>query len=51
MPSYVTLTFLISQGEDSAGAVSTLHNEVVNDSAYAAVTQYCPLDAVICSYL
>lgn len=51
MPSYVTLTFLISQGEDSAGAVSALHSEVVSDSAYAAVTQHCPLDAVLCRYL
>lgn len=32
MPSHVTLTFLISQGEDSAGAVSTLHNEVLSDT-------------------
>lgn len=51
MPSHVTLTFLLSQGEDSAGAVSTLHNEVVSDTAYAAVTQHCPLDAVLCRYL
>lgn len=51
MSSYVTLTFLISQGEDSAGAVSTLHNEVVSDRAYAAVTQHCPLDAVLCRHL
>lgn len=51
MPSYVTLTFLIFQGEDSAGAVSTLHNEVVSDTAFAAVTQHCPSDAVLCRYL
>lgn len=44
--SYVTLTFLISQGEDSAGAVSNLHNEVGSDTAYAAVTQHCPSGAV-----
>lgn len=51
MPSYVTLTLLISQGEGSAGAVSTLHNEAVSDTAYAAVSQHCPLDAVLCRYL
>lgn len=51
MPSHVTLTSLISQGEDSAGAVSTLHNKVVSDTAYGAVTQHCPLDAVLCRYL
>lgn len=51
MLSYVTLTFLISQGEDSAGAVSTLHNEAISDTASAAVTQHCPLDAVLCRYL
>lgn len=51
MPSHVTLTSLISQGEDSAGAVSTLHNKVVSDTAYGDVTQHCPLDAVLCRYL
>lgn len=51
MPSYITLTFLISQGEDSAGAISTLHNEAVSDTAHAAVTQHCPLDAVLCKNL
>lgn len=50
MSFYVTLTFLISQGEDSAGAVSNLHNEVGSDTAYAAVTQHCPSDAVLCRY-
>jgi len=40
MHSHVILTFLISQGEDSAGAVSTLHNEAVSDIAYAAATQH-----------
>lgn len=38
--SPVILTFLISQVEDSAGAVSTLHNEAVSDIAYAAATQH-----------